>query len=80
MKASKSKSSKAKTKIKANKSLSYACKKNDKNKKRTKWSAVYLRKVQVCWYDNTDLAIDENEDPITDLKEWVGNWWRRTSF
>ena len=58
LKASKSKSSKAKTKIKVNKSLSYAYKNNEKKKKRTKWSAEYLRKVQVCWDDKTDLAVD----------------------
>ena len=28
-----------------------------------------MRKVQVCWDENINLAIDENEDPITDLKE-----------
>ena len=68
LKASKSKSSKAKTKIKANTSLSYAYKKNEKKKKRKKWSAEYLCKVQVCWDDKNDLAIDENEYPIIDLK------------
>ena len=71
LKASKSKSSKAKTKRKANTSLIYAYKKNEKKKKRKKWSAEYLHKVQVCWDDKTDLAIDESEDPITDLKEYA---------
>ena len=71
LETSKSKSSKAKTKRKSNTSLSYAYKKNEKKKKRGKWSAEYLRKVQVCWDDKTDLAIDENEDPITDLKEYA---------
>ena len=28
-------------------------------------------KVQVCWDDKTDLAIDENEDPIIYLKEYA---------
>ena len=68
---SKSKSSKAKTKRKANTSLSCAYKKNEKNKKRKKLSAECLRKVQVCWDDKTDLAIDENEDPITYLKKYA---------
>ena len=30
-----------------------------------------MRTVQVCWDDKTDLAIDENEDPIKDLKEYA---------
>ena len=27
--------------------------------------------MQVCWDDNTNLAIDSNEDPITYLKEYA---------
>ena len=45
--------------------------KNEKKKEQTKRSAEYLHKVQVCWYDKTDLAIDSNKDPITLLKEYA---------
>ena len=65
-------SSEAKKTVKSNISLGNGANKNeDEKKKRIKWSAEYLHKVQECRYEKTGLAIDSNGGTITYLKEYT---------
>ena len=70
--APKSNSSKAKTTGKSNINLGNGANKNeDDKKKRIKWSAEYLHKVQERWYEKTGLEIDSNGGTITYLREYT---------
>ena len=68
----KSKSLKAKTTGKSNINLGNGANKNeDDKKKRIKWSAEYLHKVQERCYEKTGLEIDSNGGTITYLREYT---------